>query len=295
MSNKYIENVRVLLDISTIVQSDMELAEKFTQALERVRDISGAHFVSLFIHDEESGRLEEVATLGARVDLIESINFDMGMGFSAWVAKQRRSVLIPTLRGERSDGARSFISTPLVSGDTLIGVMNLGHSEPNAFTEENLELLDLISAQFAFAIERSNYEQELRLKNEALESARREIVEQQKKLIDMEKFQVIGQMAASLNHEINNPLTSILGNLELLFMLKPDMDDMLKKKLTVIQNESKRISGIIEKFRDMKKVVVGDYLEKYNEKMIDLNASVNASSSNEENNSSARNNVQDRN
>jgi len=267
-----IESIRALLDISTVIQSDMKLEEKFEKALVSVRDASGAHSVSLFMHDEENGRLDEVATVGNRVDLIESIDFDMGRGFSAWVAKQRRSVLIPSLKSGRVDGARSFISTPLISEDILIGVMNLGHEDPNAFTEKHLKILDVIAAQFAHAIERSNYERTLEDKNEALEKAHREIEDQQKKIIDMEKYQVLVQVAASLNHEINNPLTSILGNIELLFMMNPDMAEPLKKKLKVVQSESKRISEIVEKFSNMKKVTIGEYLPKYGDTMLDINA-----------------------
>ena len=120
-----IESVRVLYEISTLIRSDSKLEGKFIQALGIVRDAVGCHSASLFIHKGKSGKLEEVATIGKRVDLIEAIDFDMGKGFSAWVAKHRKTVLIPNLSKKKHDGFRSFISIPLISSDELIGVMNL--------------------------------------------------------------------------------------------------------------------------------------------------------------------------
>ena len=279
-----IENIRVLCEISTIIQSESDLRDKFQQALEIVRTALDCPSASLFIHDDESGKLEETASVGKRVELIESINFDMGKGFSAWVAKQRRSVLIPNLRKERRDGLKSFISTPLVTGEKLIGVMNLGHEEANAFTEKHMEFLEIIAGQFAHAIERSDYQRMLLEKNAALVEAQEEIKRQQETIIEMEKYHLLGQLAVSINHEINNPLTTILGNVELLLMMNPEMSEMMRKKLDVINTEAQRIAKTVEKLKDAKKVVVGDYIEKSDEKMIDIDLSSKSADSEDEEN-----------
>ncbi|MBN1290294.1 MAG: GAF domain-containing protein [Candidatus Latescibacteria bacterium] len=271
-SSEIIKNMRVLFDISALIRTDTKLELKFEQVLEKVKDAACCQSVSLFIADD-SGKLEEIATIGTPVELIKTIDFDMGSGFSAWVAKQRKSVLIPNLRESRHKHFRSFVSTPLISNDRLIGVMNLGHEEPDAFTEENLQLFEIIAEQLALMIERTNYEQELIKKNEALVEAQDEIKKQNKQIIEMEKFHVMAQMAASVNHEINNPLTSVIGNVELILMSRQDLDDIVRKKLTVVLEEAHRIGKITQKLRDMKRIVVEDYLKKTEEKMIDLDSS----------------------
>jgi len=273
MDPNTIGNIRVLYEISTIIQSDMDFHDKCLKAVTMIRDSAGCHSVSLFIHRAGEDRLEEVATVGKSVDLIETIDFDMGRGFSAWVAKQRRSVLIPHLRKERDSGFRSFISTPLVSGDSLIGVLNLGHEEPDAFTERHMEFLEIIAAQLAHTIERDLFQRRLIEKNEELVRAREEIELQQKKIVEMEKMQTYVQMAVSINHEINNPLTTILGNIELILMMNSDLDEKTKKRLVTIQQEARRIGGIVETLRNAKKVVTSDYLNRYDEKMIDIDQS----------------------
>ena len=271
-SSEIIKNMRILFDISTLIRSDTRLETKFEQVLEKVKNVVSCHSASLFIIDE-TGKLEEIATIGTPVELIKTVDFDMGRGFSAWVAKQRKSILIPNLRQSRHKHFRSFVSTPLISNEKLIGVMNLGHEEPDAFTQENLQLFEIIAEQLALMIERTNYEQELIKKNEALVKAQKEINKQQKQIIEMEKIHVLAQMAASINHEINNPLTSVIGNVELILMTRKDLDEVVRKKLTVVLEEAHRIGKITQKLRDMKRVVVGDYLRKTDEKMINLDSS----------------------
>ncbi len=278
MENYGIENIKVLFEISTLVQSGVGMSEKFDKVVAMIRDSVGCHSVSLFIYAEDEDSLEEVATVGSRVDLIESIHFDMGKGFSAWVAKQRRSVLIPNLREGREGGFRSFISTPLLAADRLIGVLNLGHEEPDTFTERHMEFLDIVAAQLAHTIERDTFERALIEKNEALTRARREIELQQKKIVDMEKKETFGQMAISINHEINNPLTTILGNIELILMINPDLDEKTKKKLETVQKEARRIGDIVDKLKNAKKIVTTDYIRRHDEKMIDLDSSLDGDS-----------------
>jgi len=265
--------IGMLNDIGSLIRSDVRIEEKFKVVLEKVTDAIGCNSASIFLTDVKTDKLEEVATVGTLVELIETVNFDMGSGLSAWVAKQRRSVLLSNLRRNRPKHFRSFVSTPLISKDKLVGVMNLGHQDPNAFTEENLRLLEIIADQLALVIERTNFEQKLIEKNKALVTAQKEIRMQQKQIIEMEKFQVLAQITASVNHEINNPLTTIMGNIELMLMARPDMEEKDRKILNTILNESKRIGEIIRKLRNVKRVVTETYLDNTGEKMIDIDSS----------------------
>ena len=106
--------IRIISSISNLIRSEDALDEKYTKALELIREAVAFDAASLFLFDENEGNLVEAASNSALVEMIESTPFQMGKGLSAWVAKQRESVLIPELRKERPDGFRSFLSTPLV-------------------------------------------------------------------------------------------------------------------------------------------------------------------------------------
>ncbi len=248
-----IESVRVLYDICCLTMSGEKIEDKFVDALEMVQNSVGCHSASLFIYNEQEEKLAEAATVGTKVELIDTAEFKMGMGISAGCAKQRDSIMLPDVLKNNQDGFRSFISSPLISENKLIGVINIGHKHPNYFTENHLKFIELIAGQLANTIQRSGFEKELIEKNNALEIAYKEIKKQHEHIVEMEKNQVFAQTAATLYHEINNHLTSVIGNIELILMRKTGFDEAVEKKLRVVLSGGERIKNIVGKFQNIKK------------------------------------------
>lgn len=86
--------------------------------------------------------------------------------------------------------------------------------------------------------------------NEKLTGAMNELKITQKKIIQAETQKSLTTIVAGFAHEINNPLTGILGSLDLLD-LKTEVSPDLKKKLNIIRRQSFRIKGIIEEINRM--------------------------------------------
>lgn len=78
-----------------------------------------------------------------------------------------------------------------------------------------------------------------------LEKTLSELKLTQEQLIQAGKLAGIGQMAAGVAHEINNPLTSIMGFAQLT-LSRNDLDDTLRADLLTIEKEAKRCVTIIE-------------------------------------------------
>ncbi len=72
----------------------------------------------------------------------------------------------------------------------------------------------------------------------------------QKKIIQAETQKSLTTIVAGFAHEINNPLTGILGSLDLM-ELNTDIHPDLKKKLSIIRRQTFRIKGIIEELNRM--------------------------------------------
>lgn len=74
----------------------------------------------------------------------------------------------------------------------------------------------------------------------------RDITERKKmdeQLILTDRLASIGQLASGIAHELNNPLTGVIGFSELL--LEKDVPDDIKKDLIIINKEAKRTAGIV--------------------------------------------------
>lgn len=107
----------------------------------------------------------------------------------------------------------------------------------------------------------SNLEQKVEERTRDLEAKNKELVETQEKLIQSEKLNTISQVIVSLSHEINNPLTVVLGNVMILESEKDTIDrGELGEILITTQQELKRIMNVMKKLRDMEIPTVKTYV-----------------------------------
>ncbi|HVP38190.1 MAG TPA: sensor domain-containing diguanylate cyclase [Candidatus Saccharimonadales bacterium] len=146
----------LLLKMSRVIQETDDPQAVFRGVLGLLKQLVAFENGSLYLVDRNSRILSLAYQDGERVDLIRGVRFEHGYGFSSWVAKERRPVLLNDLRREAQPGlpvVRSFLSVPLQVGSELIGVVNLSHSCAHAFAERDKELLILASSLAAATIE----------------------------------------------------------------------------------------------------------------------------------------------
>jgi diguanylate cyclase (GGDEF)-like protein len=147
----------VLVELSRLIQTTAEREKVLDQILDLIAQGIPYENGTLFVLNRVDQQLSVAAVRGQHVDLISGINFELGNGFSSWVAKQKKPILLNDLHpAQRLDrpAIGSFLSVPMVVQGELIGVLNLSHSSNLAFTEEHLRLLTLIASQAAAILQR---------------------------------------------------------------------------------------------------------------------------------------------
>ena len=94
----------------------------------------------------------------------------------------------------------------------------------------------------------------------------------QKKLLESERLAAYTQTVITLNHEINNPLTTVMGNL---FLLEKEAqkynDEKISSRLSVIQANCQRIQNVIKKLERIEELKTIPYLG--GTKMVDIRGS----------------------
>jgi diguanylate cyclase (GGDEF)-like protein len=142
----------VLTELGRIAQTVPDPVEAFHQTLVQIRTVVPFENATLFLWNRESQGLDEVISVGARVDLIGHVRFGRGAGFSSWVAQQRKPVLLNDLHregGPDSVALRSFLSVPILVQNEVVGVINMSHSRPSAFEEETVARVGLLAMPIA--------------------------------------------------------------------------------------------------------------------------------------------------
>jgi C4-dicarboxylate-specific signal transduction histidine kinase len=94
----------------------------------------------------------------------------------------------------------------------------------------------------------------------------------QEELIRSKRLAAIGEVVASVNHEINNPLMIISGNAQFLEMSMENSSPEMKERVRTILEETDRISRVTRKLREIKNPVTEDYTSS-GEQMINLDKS----------------------
>jgi PAS domain S-box-containing protein len=137
---------------------------------------------------------------------------------------------------------RSWIATPIVLADQVIGVLSLDSSTPGFYHSEHAHLLAAFAAHAAAAIHNATLYEDLQERMAELQQA-------QSQLVQSAKMAAIGELSAGVAHELNNPLTSVLGFAELLLRDR-DQDDATTENLSIIVHEAHRARDIVRNLLD---------------------------------------------
>lgn len=116
----------------------------FENILSEIKNNVDYNSASLLVMNKSCKKLKQVAEIGDGCNLINSMNFKMGSGLSAWLAQKKRVVCLSDIhRGARHghNPIRSFVAIPIFYHESVIGILNLAHVTPNAFGEEEVQTL----------------------------------------------------------------------------------------------------------------------------------------------------------
>ena len=133
---------------------------------------------------------------------------------------------------------KSMLIQPIYWKEELIGGFSvMWLKDAHRFTPDELRLAEGIALQGALAVENSRL-------YEGVKQQMAELKQTQAQLVQSTKLAAIGELAANIAHEINNPLTTVLGFASFLSERMPPADPM-REELGLIQEEASRARDIV--------------------------------------------------
>jgi signal transduction histidine kinase len=187
--------------------------------------------------DRERDELVARAAKGLEEEVERGTRIPFGKGFAGRIAATRDVVVIEDVDHSyvlnpilREKGVKSLLGAPLLVGDDVLGVVHVGTLTPRIFTPDDVELLRVVAARAAIAIDRAlAYEELLRM------------TELQREFV------------ALAAHELRTPVTTVYGLAATLAQreLAPELVEELQQTL---HSQAERMSRLVEQLLDMSRL-----------------------------------------
>jgi signal transduction histidine kinase len=229
--------------------------ERLIQRIEKtVMNTIYPSWVDIFIYDENLKNYQIVN----REQMNDRVRcFNPGGFFLRWLKEKNKIVHkefveIDPEYASVKDNARGYfgetmatVAIPLVINERLLGIINLGKKiNLKRYNALDFHFLTTLKNQSSIAISNSRMYQNI---EEQVKERTQELVEVQKQLIQAEKLATVGTLSGGVAHEINNPLTAILINVQMLLSLDDNERAKDVESLKLIEEATQRCRTIVEK------------------------------------------------
>lgn len=252
--------MKTLLEIAVAVGECPGDRKSFEEILKLINRLIDYRSACLFLVDRDTGKLTDYARVGNQIDLISFVRFNRGEGFSAWVAKQRRPILIRGTGRSRSlpdKSIKSFMSVPIFCGRELVGVVNMSHEEAGAFDQADLSLLRVVCSQLASAIQRSYLQTKLEAREKESELQNRKISELEAKLEEAGGSEGASRLFSEIESGTAEALASVAGNTQFLLLALEGGDPKLLRRVQEIDRGISELLDLNYRLRNLQGPVRG--------------------------------------
>ncbi|MBN3039688.1 MAG: GHKL domain-containing protein [Candidatus Omnitrophica bacterium] len=243
ISRKFIDEAVHLKDIKSLIEHLKQV----------IADTLYSKNVDIYIYDETEKNYKSTTDIADARKLNASKDFLRWLAENDTIAYEELVDIDPGYENIKKQATEYFadnkclVTVPLVLNEKLLGVINLSKkANLKAYNAADFHFLRTLKNQSAIAISNSlvyqNIEEEVKKRTE-------ELVDVQKQLIQAGKLATVGTLAGGVAHEINNPLTAILTNVQLILAdLEDELDiDEMKESLELVEEATKRCRTIVKK------------------------------------------------
>jgi signal transduction histidine kinase len=234
-SAQHIDDYRRLIEIARDLASTLDLDTLLYRIVSVACEIADAAEASILLYDDVKRKLNfEVAT-NMELPNMRGLDVPLEGSIAGWILTNRKPVRIsdvqddsryfPGVENATSYATQSILGVPLITKDKVIGVLEVLNKKDGQFTDNDEELLLVLAAQAAIAIENTRLFQQSDLISEFV-------------------------------HELRTPLASLSTATYLL--LRPEISPQQHEQIVKnIHSETLRLSALASSFLDLSRLESG--------------------------------------
>jgi signal transduction histidine kinase len=231
-----LEQLQIITDAAL---GHLELDDLLSGLLERIHDILEVDTVAILMREAETEELVARAAVGLEEEVEQGVRIPIGLGFAGRIAAERRPIVLDNVDHANvlnpillDKGIKSMLGVPLIVDNDVLGVLHVGTLEPRTFTEDDAELLELVAARAALAIEKARVHDEL-------------------VLLDQLKLNFV----AVASHELRTPATSVYGITATLRERGDSLSPEARAELEeALWEQASRLRRLIEQLLDLSRL-----------------------------------------
>ncbi len=253
--HEVVQQVIALTDVRQVAQITADLLAQYF----------AYEMAVVFLPDDE-GRLVARGVGGTAAKAVrrglEALGESVHGGITGEVFRTGKSMLVndvsqePAYRPVPGWEVGSELCVALRDGERVLGLIDVESQQRNAFTHNDLLALESLAGILSSVILSAERYQRLQATVRELRATQRELQERieaqrsaENRLVQAAKMAAVGEMAAGIAHELNNPLTTVAGFAELVLDELPS-DSQSRKDMELILREALRARSVVRRLLD---------------------------------------------
>ena len=239
-------------EIGRLVTSTLDLNTIFTRTVSLISDRFGFYFAAIYILDETGFHAVLREAKGEAGEKMKSQKYTISVGSQTMVgrvadtgeSKLANNIAIEPLYQPNPLllETQSEATIPLRVGERTVGVIDIQSKDLDAFSQDDLSVLQSLADQVAIAID-----------NAASYSRSQELI---KELQEVDQLK--SQFLANMSHELRTPLNSIIGFSRVILKgIDGPVTEMQHQDLTAIYNSGQHLLGLINDILDLARIEAG--------------------------------------
>lgn len=246
----------ILNAISMTISNSLDLNEVLNSTIDSIRELLESDSVRIYLLDGKRNVLNLSAHKGLSSEFISKSHIrhrEVGAGSLGQAVLACETKVVDNIEASEDhyadlmvkEGLHSTAYIPLVSKGQPLGVMVVSSYSGFKFSANYVDFLTAIGNQIGVAVDNANL-------YENLKRAYQKLKEAQEQVIRTEKLASLGKLAATVAHEINNPLAAVLTYTRLMMKLmsrgrftQERLEDIVRY-LTIMESETARCGEIVK-------------------------------------------------